>query len=52
MDRLTIAGEQEPVVIAATHATLTIAASQHYIQTLTQLIYDGIDLWDESELTG
>lgn len=52
MDRLTVAGEQEPVVIAATQTTLAITASQHYIQTLTQLIYDGIDLWDESELTG
>ena len=52
MGRLTIAGEQEPVVITASQTPLAITASQRYIQTLTKLIYEGIDLWDESKLTG
>lgn len=49
---LAISGDIEPVIITASATTLAIIASPSYIQALTELIYEGIDLWSESELTG
>jgi hypothetical protein len=53
-DILTISTERAPVVISAdpSRATLAITASEVYIRLLAQLIYQGIELWDESELVG
>lgn len=52
MEQLTIGDEIEPVIITASATTLAITASPSYIQALTELIYEGIDLWNESELIG
>lgn len=52
MDRLMICDQREPVVIVGSQATLEITGPADYIQSLTKIIYEGIELWDESELTG
>jgi len=52
MDRLTICDQRQPVVIIGSPTRLEITGPLEYIQSLTRIIYEGIDLWDESELTG
>jgi hypothetical protein len=52
MDRLTICDQREPVVIVGSQTTLEITGPADYIQSVTRIIYEGIDLWDEAELTG
>lgn len=49
---LSLSDQVEPCVITASEARVVIDASPAYIRLLVQLIYQGIDLWDESELIG
>lgn len=51
MHYLTINDQREPVVIEGSPTALTVTGPVDYIQSLTRIIYEGIELWDESELT-
>jgi hypothetical protein len=52
MECLKIGDEREPVILEVGHSFLALTASPLFLKLFTQLIYQGIDLWDESELTG
>jgi len=52
LDQLIVSELREPFAANVTPTTVTITGPPRYIQLIYQAIIQGIDLWDESELTG